>query len=124
LFFEQGTPTKEIWYYELLPPDDRKKYSKTRPIQAEEFAPVKDWWINRIENENAWKVSKENIFKENKSTNTLSINLDQKNPNRKGEFEYREPAALIASIVEKEEKVSILINEIKILLESDNQNKL
>jgi len=116
LFFEQGTPTKDIWYYELLPPADRKKYSKTRPIQAEEFAPVKDWWINRIENENAWKVSKENIFKENKSTNTLSINLDQKNPNRKGGFEYREPAELVASIAEKEEQVSTLINEIKACL--------
>ncbi|MDR2058175.1 MAG: type I restriction-modification system subunit M [Dysgonamonadaceae bacterium] len=112
LFFEQGTPTKEIWYYELLPPVGRKKYSKIRPIQAEEFAAVKEWWTNRSENENAWCVTVKDVFKEDRNANTLSINLDRKNPNRKGEFEYREPAELIASIAEKEKSVIKLIDEL------------
>ncbi|MDR0658657.1 MAG: type I restriction-modification system subunit M [Mediterranea sp.] len=113
LFFEQGTSTKEIWYYELLPPADRRKYSKTRPIQAEEFEPVKTWWNNRTESENAWSVSVKDVFKEDKAANTLSINLDQKNPNRKSDFEYRDPSELIASIVAKEKEIMRLMNEIK-----------
>jgi type I restriction enzyme M protein len=120
LFFEQGMPTGEIWYYELLPPADRKKYSKTRPIQVEEFATIKAWWNNRTENENAWRVAVKDILKED-NHNTLSINLDRKNPNRRGEFEYREPAELIASIAEKEAKISALISEMKELFISNNQ---
>lgn len=57
LFFEEGKPTDTIWYYELLPPGDRKKYSKTRPLQAEEFDALRQWWPTKIESEVAWSVN-------------------------------------------------------------------
>ena len=56
LFFERGGPTDTIWYYELPLPEGRKKYSKTAPMQFEEFTPVLNWWHNREENPQAWKV--------------------------------------------------------------------
>lgn len=56
LFFEKGAPTKEIWYYEHRLPEGQKSYSKTKPIQFEEFKPLIEWWSNRVENEVAWKV--------------------------------------------------------------------
>ncbi len=56
LFFDRSEPTKEIWYYEQPLPEGRKSYSKTQPIQYEEFAPLLAWWNNREENERAWKV--------------------------------------------------------------------
>lgn len=71
LFFEKGSPTKEIWYYEHKLPEGQKSYSKTKPIQFEEFQPIIDWWDNRVENEFAWKVS----------INSLNnLDLDIKNP--------------------------------------------
>lgn len=59
LFFERGGPTDTIWYYELPLPEGRKKYSKTAPLQFEEFAPVLAWWNDRQEGEKcpqAWQV--------------------------------------------------------------------
>lgn len=56
LFFDRGGPTKTIWYYELPLPEGKKKYSKTSPLQFEEFAPVLAWWNNREEGPQAWKV--------------------------------------------------------------------
>lgn len=59
LFFERGGPTDTIWYYELPLPEGRKKYSKTAPLQFEEFEPVLAWWNDRQEGEkcpHAWKV--------------------------------------------------------------------
>ncbi|MFQ2681154.1 N-6 DNA methylase [Aeromonas caviae] len=56
LFFDRGGPTETIWYYELPLPEGRKKYSKTAPLQFEEFAPVLAWWNAREEGPNAWKV--------------------------------------------------------------------
>ena len=56
LFFERGGPTDTIWYYELTLPEGRKKYSKTAPLQFEEFAPALAWWNAREEGPQAWKV--------------------------------------------------------------------
>jgi type I restriction enzyme M protein len=74
LFFEKGTPTKEIWYYEHRLPDGQKSYSKTKPIQFEEFAPLVAWWKNREESDVAWKVKVENL--------KAGFDLDVKNPHR------------------------------------------
>lgn len=56
LFFERGGPTETIWYYELPLPEGRKKYSKTAPLQFDEFDLVLAWWNSREENPQAWKV--------------------------------------------------------------------
>jgi type I restriction enzyme M protein len=61
LFFEKGSPTKEIWYYEHKLPKGQKSYSKTKSIQFEEFEPLIEWWHNRKETNNSWKVSIENL---------------------------------------------------------------
>ncbi len=77
LFFEKGTPTKEIWYFEHPLPKDYKTYSKTKPIRHEEFDLEKQWWGNRENSklkEYCWKVTFEEIKKQN-------YNLDINNPN-------------------------------------------
>lgn len=73
LFFEKGSPTKEIWYYEHPYPKGAKSYNKTKPINIQEFDREKKWWTDREENENAWKVSLEEIARS-------GYNLDVKNP--------------------------------------------
>lgn len=87
LFFEKGTPTKEIWYYEHPYPEGYKSYSKTKPIRIEEFAPEKAWWINRTENEHAWRVPVEQIV-------ASGYNLDIKNPNLVPD-DHGDPAELL-----------------------------
>lgn len=56
LFFERGGPTDTIWYYELPLPEGRKKYSKTAPLQFEEFASAMAWWNAREEGPQTWKI--------------------------------------------------------------------
>lgn len=73
LFFEKGTPTEEIWYYEHRLPEGQKSYSKTKPIQFDEFAPMIAWWDKRQENEVAWRVRVEDLKE--------GFDLDVKNPN-------------------------------------------
>lgn len=113
LFFQQGDPTKEIWYYELLPPAEKKKYSKTKPIQHEEFEEIKKWWNKRKENDSAWKVKLKDVLLKDAEGKLLNVNLDLKNPNRKGEFEYREPTELVNSILDKEKQVMHLLKVIE-----------
>jgi len=116
LFFEQGKPTQDVWFYEIQPPAERKKYSKTKPIQFEEFATCIAWWNNREENENAWCIPAADILQYDAGGKLLSANLDRKNPNRRNETEYAEPAEAIAAILEKEKQIVYLLDEIKHLV--------
>lgn len=57
LFFEKGKQGP-VWFYEVPPPEDRKNYTKTKPMRYEEFEPCQDWWggtsrEGRVENEHA-----------------------------------------------------------------------
>ena len=72
LFFQKGTPTKEIWYWEHRLPDGQKSYSKTKAIQFDEFAPLMKWWDKREESEVAWKVKVGDLKR--------GFDLDMKNP--------------------------------------------
>lgn len=56
LFFDRSGPTQQLWYYELPLPAGRKNYSKTAPLQYEEFAACLAWWKQRAENDHAWCV--------------------------------------------------------------------
>ncbi len=87
LFFEKGTPTKEIWYYEHTYPEGYKSYSKTKPIRIEEFDVEKAWWTNRTESEHAWRVPIEQVIEN-------GFNLDIKNPNVAPE-ENGDPVAIL-----------------------------
>jgi type I restriction enzyme M protein len=80
LFFTRGTPTKEVWYYEHPYPPGAKSYNKGKPIRIEEFEGERAWWgtekdgfKTRVENEQAWRVSIDQI-------RTGNFNLDLKNP--------------------------------------------
>ena len=64
LFFDRSRPTKEIWYYALPLPVGRKNFTKTQPIQFEDFADCLAWWKERSENDHAWKVDFQGLLKE------------------------------------------------------------
>ncbi|MBQ8616484.1 MAG: SAM-dependent DNA methyltransferase [Clostridia bacterium] len=49
LFFDRTGPTKETWFYRLDMPEDRKHFSKTKPMELKHFDPVVTWWNNRQE---------------------------------------------------------------------------
>jgi type I restriction enzyme M protein len=109
LFFNRGKPTREIWYYEQPLPEGRKQYTKTAPLRFEEFAPLLAWWSNREENERAWKVSADEVARND-------YNLDLKNPSAQTDFEHLPPEQLVEDILAKERRIAELLEEIKAAL--------
>lgn len=108
LFFEKWTPTKEIWYFEHPYPEWVKNYNKTAPIKIKEFDLEKSWWNKREINEYAWKISIDDVIKNN-------YNLDFKNPNKK----QSETALSKNEIIEKIEKNLERSKEILELIKSN-----
>ena len=49
LFFDRSGPTQEIWCYEIPLPEGRKNYTKTKPMQFEDFTDCIAWWGKRTE---------------------------------------------------------------------------
>lgn len=111
LFFDRSKPTEEIWYYEQPLPEGRKNYTKTQPMQFDEFAPCLQWWHNREENERAWRVPVATL-RDN------GFNLDIRNPNAAQDAAHRPPAELLASILDKDRQVAALMDEIRQLLDT------
>jgi type I restriction enzyme M protein len=119
LFFDRSGPTEDIWYYELPLPEGRKQYTKTQPLQYEEFKDCLKWWKKREENERAWKVSARDILKYDEAGNLISANLDIKNPNNKQDFEHMPPEQLLEDILKKEQRIIEIIGEIKQVLSQE-----
>jgi len=109
LFFDRSGPTKEVWYYEQPLPEGRKNYTKTQPMQFEEFKGCMAWWAKREENDQAWKVSVKELLDAN-------CNLDRKNPRAKVDFEHLPPDQLADDILKKELRIAELMREIKVAL--------
>ncbi|MFQ2403800.1 N-6 DNA methylase [Aeromonas caviae] len=115
LFFTKGQPTQEVWFYEHPYPDGVKNYSKTKPMKYEEFAAEQAWWGDeadgfaaRVENEQAWKVSIDDIIARN-------FNLDIKNPHV-GEQIGHDPDELLARYATEQAEIQQLRDQLKGIL--------
>ncbi|MFB9951619.1 N-6 DNA methylase [Rhizobium puerariae] len=109
LFFDRAGPTKEVWYYEQPLPEGRKNYTKTQPMQFDEFAGCMAWWAKREETDQAWKVPVRELL-------DTGCNLDRKNPHAKVDFEHLPPDQLADDILKKELRIAELMGEIKAVL--------
>lgn len=116
LFFDKTGRTREVWFFEIPPPEGRKKYSKTRPMRFEEFSACQAWWggskrEGRAENEQAWRVPIGEIEDD-------GFNLDRRNPHRADDLAHRPPAELITELIDSERKMMELLAEIQAELAS------
>jgi type I restriction enzyme M protein len=115
LFFTKGSPTKDVWFYEHPYPVGVKNYNKTKPMKFEEFETELEWWGNeadgfasRVENEQAWKVSIEDIIARN-------YNLDIKNPHV-GEVISHDPQELLSDYAKQQADIQALRDQLKGIL--------
>lgn len=116
LFFDRSGPTQDIWYYQIPTPEGRKKYTKTKPMQFDEFLDCQQWWVNRVENQHAWKTVAKDLIKYDKEGILVSVNLDIKNPNSLEALEHKPPEELIKSIIQKESKILGIMDDLKAVL--------
>lgn len=108
LFFTKGEPTKEIWYYEHPYPEGKTSYSTTSPITVEEFDAEKKWWNKRKENDQAWKVSIDDIIARN-------YNLDIKNPRTPIEV-LETPEVLLETYRAKQKETKEVLEQIRTVI--------
>ncbi len=113
LFFEKGTPTKDIWYWEHRVPESQKAYSMTKPIRVEHLADCVAWWggakrKGREGGPQAWKVTADEV-------KARGYNLDIKNPSTVAE-DHGDPEVLLADLLAAEGETAKLRDQLKSIL--------
>lgn len=113
LFFEKGTPTQDIWYWEHKVPETQKAYSMTKPIRLDHLDDCAAWWggaarEGRVEGPQAWKVTAEEI-------KARGYNLDVKNPHTVAE-DHGDPETLLADLTAAEAETAALRDQLKAIL--------
>jgi len=106
LFFDKTGRTKAVWFYEIAPPEGRKKYSKTKPMRFEEFADCQAWWTSREENDRAWRVPIADL-------EATGFNLDLRNPNRPDDLAHRPPGELLEELIRTEREILGVLEELR-----------
>jgi type I restriction enzyme M protein len=109
LFFDKGTATKKIWYYQL---NLERNLGKTNPLNENdlaEFVTLSKLALSGAEgkgnSDNSWTVKLADI-----DTNTYDLGV--KNPNKKEETALREPQEILEEIKTLDEETADILNSI------------
>jgi type I restriction enzyme M protein len=109
LFFDRSGATKEVWFYEQPLPEGRKNYTKTAPIQFEEFNPMVAWWKQRAQTPQSWLVLASELL-------ASDCNLDSKNPSVQENITHLPPEQIVDDILKKERRIVEIMGNIQKLL--------
>ena len=101
LFFDKGTPTKKIWYYQLNP---GRNLGKTNALNEEDLAEFEKLYKTREDSENSWTIDVASLGND--------VDLSVKNPNKVEEVDERTPNEIAQSILALNSENQTLINEI------------
>jgi len=101
LFFDKGTPTRKIWYYQLNP---GRNLGKTNALNEEDMADFLTLQKTKADSENSWTVDLTTLGKD--------CDLSVKNPNKVEERDERTPSEIAESIFALNSENQTLIDEI------------
>jgi type I restriction enzyme M protein len=106
LFFEKGSPTRKVWYYQL---DPGRNLGKTNPLNDADLSEFIELQKSFADSEHSWSLDVNDV---DEATCDLSV----KNPNRDDEVELREPDAILEEIASLDAESANILNNIKTLV--------
>lgn len=106
LFFEKGSPTKKIWFYQL---NLDRNLGKTNPLNEGDLADFLKLQKTKADSDNSWSVDVADV---DKTTFDLSV----KNPNRNDDVQHRTPQVIIKEIAKLDAESAAILKNIQALL--------
>lgn len=103
LFFEKGSATKNIWYYQL---NLDRNLGKGNPLNENDLADFVKLQKTKADSANSWSVKIADI-------DTTSYDLSVKNPNKKQEAALRSPAEILDEIKALDEESAGILESVK-----------
>ncbi|HRC68514.1 MAG TPA: N-6 DNA methylase [Candidatus Competibacter denitrificans] len=106
LFFEKGTPTRKVWFYQL---DPGRNLGKTNPLNDADLAEFVELQKTQADTEKSWSVDAATIA-------TVTYDLSVKNPNGGEEVIHRSPQAIMDEIAALDAESADVLANIRALL--------
>lgn len=103
LFFEKGSPTKKVWFYQL---NLDRNLGKGNPLNEADLAEFVKLQKTKTDSGNSWSVVVSSVSQD-------TFDLSVKNPNKGGEVVLREPKNILVEINNLDEESESIINSIK-----------
>jgi type I restriction enzyme M protein len=85
LFFEKGTPTRKVWFYQL---NLDRNLGKTNPLNEKDLVEFVALQKTKTDSENSWSINVADI-------DTTTYDLSLKNPHKKDEAALRTPQEIL-----------------------------
>lgn len=102
LFFEKGSATKKVWFYQL---NLDRNLGKTNALNEKDLTEFVGLQKTKGDSENSWSINVKDI-------DTNSFDLSAKNPNKKEEVALRQPQDILEEIKSLDEESSEILNSI------------
>ncbi len=102
LFFEKGSATKKVWFYQL---NLDRNLGKTNALSEKDLADFIELQKTKAESENSWNVSINDI-------DQTTFDLSAKNPNKKEEAALRQPQEILKEMKALDEESADILNSI------------
>jgi type I restriction enzyme M protein len=102
LFFDKGSATKKIWYYQL---NLDRNLGKTNPLSEDDLADFIKLQAKKAESNNSWTIKIADV-------DTSTYDLSARNPNKKLETSLRQPKAILEEMKALDEESAKIINSI------------
>jgi type I restriction enzyme M protein len=102
LFFQKGTPTRKVWFYQL---NLDRNLGKTNPLNENDLVEFVELQKTFADSDNSWSVDVSTI-----DQNTFDLSV--KNPNKKEEEGPREPKDILKEMKSLDDESSKIISSI------------
>jgi type I restriction enzyme M protein len=106
LFFEKGSKTRKVWFYQL---DPGRNLGKTNPLNDDDLAEFIKLQKTKADSPKSWSVDAKDI-------DQATFDLSVKNPNGGEEVVHRSPRAILAEIAALDAESAEVLSNIKALL--------
>jgi len=102
LFFEKGSATKKVWFYQL---NLDRNLGKTNPLSEKDLADFIELQKTKKDSENSWSININDI-------DQTTYDLSAKNPNKKEETTLRQPQQILEEMKALDEESAYILNSI------------
>jgi len=102
LFFEKGTPTRKVWYYQL---NLDRNLGKTNALSENDLADFVELQETKADSENSWTFDIDKI-------DTKTYDLSTKNPNKKEVVALRDPEQILNEMKVLDKESAEILNSI------------
>ncbi|MCX6325718.1 MAG: N-6 DNA methylase [Bacteroidia bacterium] len=106
LFFDKGTPTRKVWYYQL---NLDRNLGKTNALSENDLADFVALQKTKTNSKNSWSISVAELVE-------ATCDLSTKNPNKKEEAALREPKDILEEMKLLDKETNQILLNIKDLL--------